>query len=74
MNERFEAKNSTDLALKNRVSFGNSIHVDFLNQIESLLLNAELSATDRQTILANLNCPCCGGNGAAFTIKLGEQD
>ena len=74
MNKRPDSKNTVETALKERVSFSNSIHTDFLQQMEKLLADSELSNADRNKILANLSCPCCGGNAAAFTIKLGEED
>ena len=74
MNRRSDLKNSADTAVKDRVSFSNSIHTNFLQQMEKLLVDSELSDAAREKILANLSCPCCGGNAAAFTIKLGEED
>ena len=74
MNEGYRAKSPSDRAIEKRVSFGNSSHTNFVQQIETLLLNSDMSHNDRQKILANLNCPCCGGNAASFTIKLGEKN
>ena len=74
MNQRAKPKSAADIALENRVSFGNSSHEIFIQQIENLMVDADMSSEDRQKILANMNCPCCGGNAASFTIKLGEKD
>ena len=48
-----------------------TIHDSFQMQIQSLLADQNLSDADRQRILTNLSCPCCGGSGASFTVKLG---
>ena len=49
-----------------------TIHDSFQMQIQSLLADQNISDEDRQRILTNLSCPCCGGSGASFTVKLGE--
>jgi hypothetical protein len=49
-----------------------TIHDSFQMQIHSLLADQDISDEDRQRILTNLSCPCCGGSGASFTVKLGE--
>ena len=73
MNRRSGSITTAETALKERVLFGDSIHTDFLQQMEKLLADSELSDADRKKILANLSCPCGGGNAASFTIKLGEE-
>lgn len=67
-----DAKSAADIALEERVSFGNAMHLDFEQQIQNILATWDLSDEDRQSILAGMSCPCCGGNGASFTIPLGE--
>ena len=69
-----DTRSPADIALEERVSFGGSLHLDFESQVQSILANWDLSDEDRQSILAGLSCPCCGGNGASFTIKLGKTD
>ena len=55
-----------------RVSFGaENAHVAFQRQMDKLLSDAKLSDEDRQRILTNTVCPCCGG-GASLTVKLGD--
>ncbi|MBT3553392.1 MAG: hypothetical protein HOO19_09295 [Rhodospirillaceae bacterium] len=55
-----------------RVSFGaENAHVAFQRQMDKLLSDANLSEEDRQRILTNTVCPCCGG-GASLTVKLGD--
>ena len=66
--------NFSEIALEERVSFSNSIHADFLNQIEALMSESDLTDEDRQKILANLSCPCCGGSAASFTVRLDDED
>ena len=65
-----DTKNASDIAVEERVSFGNSMHTDFLNQIETLLSQSEITDEERQKILSNLSCPCCGGSATSFTVKL----
>jgi hypothetical protein len=72
LNYKTPPKSSGDKALQERVVFGGSIHSNFLEQVQELIVEAGLTAEDRQKILNNLSCPCCGGNGASFTIKLDE--
>ncbi len=73
MSDNSIIKSASDKALEERVVFGGSVHTNYQQQIESLLADADLSEEDRQKILTNMSCPCCGGNGASFTIKLGEN-
>ena len=74
MDEDDTGKSSAaDRAVTERVVFGNSSHTDFLQQVEGFMANTDLSDADREKILASVTCPCCGGNGAAVTIKLGED-
>jgi len=70
--QKSKVKNAADEALETRVVFGGSIHTNFLQQVQDLIAEADLSEEDRQKILINMSCPCCGGSGASFTIKLGE--
>ena len=49
-----------------------TIHDSFQMQIQTLLCDQNISDEDRQRILTNLTCPCCGGAAASFTVKLGE--
>jgi hypothetical protein len=55
-----------------RVSFGaESAHLAFQRHMDRLLADANISDEDRQRILTNTVCPCCGG-GASLTVKLGD--
>ena len=69
-----DTRKASDIALEERVSFSNSIHADFLTQIETLLAESDMADEDRQKILENLSCPCCGGSAASFTVKLGDDN
>jgi hypothetical protein len=46
------------------------IHLEFQTQIMSMLDDSTLSEEDKQRILVSLQCPCCGGGGASFTMQL----
>ena len=70
MNTKPPLKGAADKAVEERVVFGGSIHSNFLVQVQDLVAESDLSEEDRQKILAHMSCPCCGGNGASFTIKL----
>jgi hypothetical protein len=65
-------KGAADKALEERVVFGGSVHSNFLQQVQELVAESGLSEEDSQKILTNMSCPCCGGNGASFTIKLDD--
>ena len=57
-----------------RVFFGGSLHTNFLQQIEELMANSNVGEEDREKILANMSCPCCGGGAASFILELGKKD
>lgn len=48
---------------------GISLHDAFQRDVLRLLENADISEEDRQRILANTACPCCGGS-ASMVIPL----
>lgn len=53
-----------------RVSFGpEGAHLAFQRQMDKLLSDAKVSDEDRQRILTNTVCPCCG-SAASLTVKL----
>ena len=55
-----------------RVSFSfDSAHAAFQRQMDKLLADANISEEDRQRILTNSVCPCCG-SAASLTVKLGD--
>ena len=35
-----------------------------------MLDRSDLSEEQKQSILVAMNCPCCGGSGLSFTMKL----
>ncbi|MBT3915818.1 MAG: hypothetical protein HOF23_05545 [Rhodospirillaceae bacterium] len=72
MVDKLQRISLADKALEERVVFGGSVHENFTQQVQKIATTADLSEEDRQKILANMGCPCCGGNGASFTIKLDE--
>jgi hypothetical protein len=47
-----------------------SLHDLFQQQTLEMLERSDLSEEQRQSILVAMNCPCCGGSGLSFTMKL----
>jgi hypothetical protein len=47
-----------------------SLHELFQQQTMDMLDRSDLSEEQRQSILVAMNCPCCGGSGLSFTMKL----
>ena len=59
-----------DIAARVIMSGGNlSLHDAFQRDVLRLLENTGISDEDRQRILSNTACPCCGGN-ASLSIPL----
>ena len=49
---------------------GFSLHDLFQQQTMAMLDRSDLSEEQKQSILVAMNCPCCGGSGLSFTMKL----
>lgn len=47
-----------------------SLHALFQRQTMAMLDRADLDEEQKQNILVAMNCPCCGGSGMSFTMKL----
>ena len=47
-----------------------SLHDLFQQQTMAMLDRSDLSEEQKQIILVAMNCPCCGGSGLSFTMKL----
>jgi len=47
-----------------------SLHELFQRQTMEMLDCSDLSEEEKQSILVAMNCPCCGGSGLSFTMKL----
>ena len=47
-----------------------SLHDLFQQQTMAMLERSDLSEEQKQSILVAMNCPCCGGSGLSFTMKL----
>jgi hypothetical protein len=47
-----------------------SLHDLFQRQTLEMLDRSDLSEEQKQSILVAMNCPCCGGSGLSFTMKL----
>jgi hypothetical protein len=47
-----------------------SLHDLFQQQTMEMLDRSNLSDEQKQGILVAMNCPCCGGSGLSFTVKL----
>jgi hypothetical protein len=53
-----------------RVSLGGSLHDNFVRQVQDMLAEEDLTDEERQTIMTNMSCPCCGGSASSLNIKL----
>ena len=47
-----------------------SLHDLFQQQTMEMLDRSDLDEEQKQSILVAMNCPCCGGSGLSFTMKL----
>jgi hypothetical protein len=47
-----------------------SLHDLFAQQARHMLERADLDEEQKQTILVAMSCPCCGGGGMSFSVKL----
>jgi hypothetical protein len=47
-----------------------SLHDLFEQQARRMLERADLDEEQKQTILVAMSCPCCGGGGMSFSVKL----
>jgi hypothetical protein len=47
-----------------------SLHELFQQQTMAMLERSDLDEEQKQGILVAMNCPCCGGSGLSFTVKL----
>ncbi|MBX9776035.1 MAG: hypothetical protein K2Y71_16770 [Xanthobacteraceae bacterium] len=50
-----------------------SLHDLFQQQTMEMLDRSDLSEEQKQSILVAMNCPCCGGSGLSFTMKLKRE-
>jgi hypothetical protein len=50
-----------------------SLHDLFQQQTMAMLDRSDLDEEQKQSILVAMNCPCCGGSGLSFTIKLKQK-
>jgi hypothetical protein len=47
-----------------------SLHDLFAQQARYMLERADIDEEQRQAILVAMSCPCCGGGGMSFSVKL----
>jgi hypothetical protein len=47
-----------------------SLHDLFAQQARHMLERADLDEEQKQAILVAMSCPCCGGGGMSFSVKL----
>jgi hypothetical protein len=47
-----------------------SLHDLFQQQTMDMLDRSDLDEEQKQSILVAMDCPCCGGSGLSFTMKL----
>jgi hypothetical protein len=50
-----------------------SLHDLFAQQARHMLERADLDEEQKQTILVAMSCPCCGGGGMSFSVKLKDE-
>lgn len=62
-----------DPVVAERVQTGLSMHDAFQLSVERMLAERDISPEERERILSNVSCPCCGGMFASFTMKLGRK-
>ena len=60
-----------DDSWRDRVQFGGaSMHEAFARHVRALLADADISDEDREKLLTNMSCPCCGGSASSITVQL----
>jgi hypothetical protein len=47
-----------------------SLHDLFAQQAREMIERADLDEEQKQSILIAMSCPCCGGGGMSYTVKL----
>jgi hypothetical protein len=47
-----------------------SLHDLFALQARHMLERADIDEEQKQAILVAMSCPCCGGGGMSFSVKL----
>jgi len=47
-----------------------SLHELFQRQTRAMLDRSDLDEEQKQSILVAMNCPCCGGSGLSFSMRL----
>ena len=63
-----------DIAARVIMSGGSmSMHDAFQRDVLRLLENTDISDEDRQRVLSNTACPCCGGS-ASMVVSLGKKN
>ena len=51
-----------------------SLHELFEQQARNMLERADIDEEQRQSILVAMACPCCGGGGMSFSLKLKAEE
>jgi hypothetical protein len=51
-----------------------SLHELFEQQARNMLERADIDEEQRQSILVAMACPCCGGGGMSFSVKLKAEE
>ena len=47
-----------------------ALHDLFQQQMRSMLDRTDLDEEQKQNVLIAASCPCCGGGGMSFTVRL----
>jgi len=53
-----------------QISGAVAMHEQIIQQVSELLAGTDLSEEQKQTILASISCPCCGGAGPSLVFDL----
>jgi hypothetical protein len=66
-----QTDHAADQAAADQVSVSNlSLHELFEQQARDMLDRADIDEEQKQSILVAMACPCCGGGGMSYSVKL----
>jgi hypothetical protein len=64
-------RNGTPEPADDQIAYGaRSLHDLFEQQARAMLDRTDLDEEHKQSILAAMSCPCCGGGAMSYTVKL----
>jgi hypothetical protein len=69
--EQDRASSTPEPAADDQIAYGApSLHDLFEQQARAMLDRTDLDEEHKQSILAAMSCPCCGGGAMSYTVKL----